>query len=529
MIFPRVKQSKMGDLHPWRTPVRVFGDACEHILFVLREMMPYIPFERAASAEDTTLCAVTEPALSDREEYYELTVAAGRVEMRAVDYAGLVHAVATLSGIVRCENGEFLLPDATVRDYPDTAFRAFMSDPARNRVPTDELCAQILCMARAKYNKLHLHLSDGKGFAYESKVYPDLPVAPGGAYTRAELERIIDYAAAFGIDVIPEIDLPAHSYALTKARPELRCQCADGPDPDGWNVCLANEESYALMESLLCELAAIFPYEYIHVGTDEMNMTDILHAPPLPISHSLECRVCNAFFAPMGADTLPARFCYFVRRAHAMITALGKKMMMWNDDVDISKSPDIPRDILIEFWRVAAEGRGPVEGCSMQRFLDEGFEVVNADFPNAYVDEYVQWEKLAAWNLRREPADAGALAEQIVGGEMCAWEGKNYPHYDYVLYYTLAAFGDRTWNLSPIGDLTKAQISLTRVSLGCDCPDGFDLFAYTDGVPMGDAKEKSGNVWRAGADLASLKAQLNALTHQSADQIYLKNALLKLM
>ena len=451
--------------------------------------------------------------------------------MRAKDYRGLVNALATFAQLLQYENGAFTVPDAEILDYPDASFRALMTDPHSKVSPMDEARAQILAMAKAKLNKLHMHLFDNKGLAYISDV--KVPLTPDGAYSKAELREIVWYAAQFGIDVIPEIDIPAHNFALTDMYPNFKCKVkgenGEYIDASGWNMCLGNEECYALIDALLAEVAELFPYEYIHIGTDELDLRDLVDRSPLLISHSEECERCNAFFSPKGLVTLTDRFYWFVNRVYATLTSLGKRMMLWNDSIDISKAPPIPRDILIEFWRVAAEQRGPVEGCSMQRFLDEGFEVVNADFPNTYVEEYMEWSRLKKWDFRKDPANAYARPYQVTGGEMCAWGGSKCPHLLYALYFALPAFSDRLWNSgTPIPDGKDATVGLTRASLGIDTPIGFDIFEHMKDVPLGTARFWQGNPFREDADLQAIRQILTKLKHQSKDIQYLTKELLRL-
>jgi len=532
MLLPRVKQQvNLNREQQLCFPLRIrCADAqSRRIPFVLQEMMPYASFEVCDKEADLTLAIV--PRVSNLSEAYELLVDEGKITIRAKDYCGLVHAAATVAQSVRYKDGAFWIPQMKIFDHPDTAFRSVMLDPARNVIPVEEVRATILGMAKAKYNKLHLHLSDSTGFSYESEVCPDLPRSPGKLYTKAQLRSFIDYAKAFGIDVIPEIDIPAHSFSLTQCFPSLKCQPDEGVSAEemsGWNICLGNEESYTFIQKILSEIAEIFPYEYVHVGTDEMDMQDIPTTPP-PTADTCRCRVCNSRFIPMGYDTIRPRFYYFVRRVYDILHSLGKKMMMWNDDVDISKSPDIPRDILIEFWRVAAEGRGPVEGCSMKRFLEEGFEVVNADFPNAYVDKYVVWEKLVTWNLKKEPESSPEHAHLILGTDICAWEGQNYPHYQYALPFALPVFGDRAWNLDPLPNNASSTQALTRACLGCDVKEDFDLFTFLDGVPLGDAQDKNGEIFAKDADRTYLRNTLSDLSHLAANEAHSVRALLELL
>lgn len=70
-------------------------------------------------------------------------------------------------------------------------------------------------MAHSKLNRFHWHISDSQSFPYVSKAYPQL--AQYGAYSSKEIytaddiRDVVDFARVRGIQVIPEIDAPAHS------------------------------------------------------------------------------------------------------------------------------------------------------------------------------------------------------------------------------------------------------------------------------------------------------------------------------
>ena len=537
MFLPKVKNERLiSDKQMTLSfPLKVWcGDRpSRNLLPVLHEMMPYGSFVQSAREDaDVTVCVT--PGFIQRPEFYTVTCVDGKIDVMATDCRGLINAAATLAQAIRFEDGKFVIPEIAITDHPDSSWRSVMLDPARHVIPMDEVHAIILGMAKSKYNKLHLHLCDHQGFSYFSDTYPELPLSPGTTYTKDDLREIVAYAGMFGIDVIPEIDLPAHSFHLTKKFDYLKCHSEDeengGKPLSGWNICIGNEESYTYIKNILSELAEIFPYEYIHMGTDEIYMDDIDREPRIT-SCTCQCKVCNARFLPMGYNTLLPRFYYFVNRVYNIVGDLGKKMMMWNDQIDISDgAPDIPRDILIEFWRVAMPHRGPVEGCSMQAFVEAGFEVVNADYPNTYVDLYMKWNKLKDWNLRKNPADAPAVDFRILGGETCAWEGNNYPHYRHALYFTFPTFGDRCWNVeTPLTEDKETMLALTRACLGASAPADFDLFSYLKGVPLGDAYRMEGKIFAEDADLSVLRATLENLSHLSVDQEHLKNNLLSLI
>lgn len=527
MLVPRVKHEK-SDGKPTHIPLPISvwceDEIAEQMLFVLNEMMPYGGFFALADRQNATVTLQVALEMFEKKEAYSLQVKNGRVAIAAKDLRGMINAIATLSQLFYFENGALFAKNTEIFDYPSTSYRSFMPDPARSLIPLDDLKIQILTMARAKLNKLHLHLNDSIGFCFQSEKFPSLMRSPGGAYTKAELVEIVLYAQKFGIDVVPEIDVPAHGFAITASMPELKCKVTDGQE-NAWDICIGNEATYLFLQSLLEEICTVFPYEYIHIGTDEIAMNDIFINEVHYMPDWDRCEVCNRLFSSLNITDLREKFYYFVRRMYKIVTSLGRKMMMWNDNIDISVSPDLPRDILIQFWRVAAPHRGPVEGCSMERFLEERFHVVNAHYKNAYLDRYITWEKLKKW----EPTE-GTNHPFVLGGEMCAWgDNDHVTHYRHALPVALLCFGDRLYHSDTIENETEFLVALTRGSLGCDVPCDFNLFDHLVTVPLGDKASCEGKIFVEHIDKTQLKGVLDSLKHQSADQKGFCEALIDLM
>ena len=527
MIIPRAKKEiSSGFTSALATPLIVKLDSeSAFAAWVISEMLPYLT-PIATENSDATVSIKIAPDVSKKDEFYRLISKDGKITIISKDKRGVVNAIATLSQIVSEKDGNYYIEDVEIEDYPDKPFRSFMLDTGRKYISLDDLRAEILMLAKAKMTKLHWHITDSQGCPVYFDTLPNIksPDADGRKYTKSELREIVEYAAGFMIDVIPEVDMPGHSFALVKSNPELACKAEK---IEGWDICIGSEECYKYAESMFTELAEIFPYEYIHVGTDEINMLDVTSARGTQAQDWYKCSVCNEKFSKLGLDTVTDRFYYFVNRVYAILQKLGKKMIMWNDNVDISKSPDLPRDILIEFWRVAAEKRGPREGCSMKRFLEEGFTVINADYPNTYIDlpEYLNWNKLRTWDLTSDPAEADEYADKVIGAETCAWDIQR--HYAFSLYTTVPSFADRAYNLDPITDGKEFGIALTRLALGASVPRRFNMFedvlcdfilAYNDC-----------NIFKKSADKTSFRRTLTALRATSKDQEKLILAYLELL
>lgn len=183
--------------------------------------------------------------------------------------------------------------------------RALMLDTSRHFIPVGEIVGKIIPrMAEYGLNTLHLHLTDGPGWRFESKAYPRLTAVGawrvdktdrpwnwrdtefwspehaakglkryGGYYTAEDLRTVREAAEAAGILIIPEMDIPGHSAALLTAYPEAACPT--NRDPRGWFlgrdvVCASSAETRRMIDTLIGELCALFPGSPIHIGCDEV-------------------------------------------------------------------------------------------------------------------------------------------------------------------------------------------------------------------------------------------------------------------
>ena len=174
-------------------------------------------------------------------------------------------------------------------------------------------------------------------------------------------------------------------------------------------------------------------------------------------------------------------FYYLMRRCREICISHGKKMMMWSDQLDVSREEvDLPRDILMEFWRVAGRGRGPHDGCSLEKLLQKGYTAINAFYKYAYVDEehYLSSEKLKTWTPYTQPEQSPEVKANMIGGELCIWyfanKEANGKYYAYTFPPTLAVFGDKLWGLGEREYTDEYKAALSEYIFG---NDGFtDIF-----------------------------------------------------
>lgn len=447
MIIPAVKNIKeTGDLvtQPKSVTCSYDGEFAERGARVFASFVDGVEFVDNGFVE-----FVFDSSLEDKAEIYTVKATEDKIVVRFRDLRGAVNGAATVALMLRKKE----LKQCEILDYPTAEYRSFMLDMARG-LPTDEdMREAIWNMALAKYNKLHLHLIDSKGPCYVSRVHPEYKYIGNSEQCTLEyLTELEEYCDFYGIEVIPEIEIPAHARALCDAHPEFKCQVEEAQN---WALCSGNEEIYPFFEDLITEIAHAFPKcKYIHIGTDELEFLDL--TPPR-VCHWDDCPTCRALREKEGLADRQAQFYYMIERINGYVKANGKNMMMWNDQIDISKDVPLSRDIVIEFWRIAGKGRGPVDGCYFNSFLRQGFKVINAWYYFTYVDlvyrdaesGMITPNSLKTWTPLNAPRQDSRYADQVIGAEACAWEYGNYtsyPYYAYTILPSIAVYGTRFWS-----------------------------------------------------------------------------------
>lgn len=222
---------------------------------------------------------------------------------------------------------------ATLDDYK-VSWRGVMIDVSRHFLPINYLYKEIDALSRFGLNRLHLHLTDAAGWRMEIKSrprltevgawrthktwsewwqgdrgYSDSSVGFGGYYTQDELRHLVVYAALRGVEIVPEIEFPAHSEEVVAAYPEVGNSKAE--------LDMSNPATYRLMRDILEEVADVFPSRYIHVGGDEAAT-----------QHDLQ---------PEG-----------MRRMKQIVDSLGREMIVW--DEALTDNP-CDSDMVIMVWR----------------------------------------------------------------------------------------------------------------------------------------------------------------------------------
>lgn len=218
------------------------------------------------------------------KEGYDIRIT-DRVLISTPETSGAFWATRTLLQMTE-QSDTRSLAKGSIRDFPSYAVRGFMFDCARKFFTIDFLRDYVKFMAYYKMNTFQLHLNDNgfkqyfendwnktyAAFRLECDTYPGL-TAEDGFYTKQQFIDLQKLAENNYVEIIPEIDAPAHSLAFTHYKPEIGSQTY-GMD----HLDLGNPETYKFMDGLFKEYLEgdnpVFRDKRVNIGTDEYSNKD---------------------------------------------------------------------------------------------------------------------------------------------------------------------------------------------------------------------------------------------------------------
>lgn len=230
-------------------------------------------------AKDGDIVLTTKQEKSLGKEGYRLSIGK-KCEINAASTEGAFWGTRT---VLQMLQGQKDLPCGEALDVPQYGIRGFMLDVGRKFFPISYLKNLIKIMAYYKMNTLQIHLNDNAfkyyfgndwsktpgDFRLESETYPGL-ASKDGHYTKAEFIDLQKFAESLGVNIIPEIDSPAHVLAFTHYKPSLGSKEFG---MDHFNI--DNPEVYTFMDKLFDEYLSgkdpVFRGKYVNIGTDEYN------------------------------------------------------------------------------------------------------------------------------------------------------------------------------------------------------------------------------------------------------------------
>ncbi len=418
------------------------------------------------------------------QEGYQLAVTTTDVQLQANTAAGLFYGVQTLlqllppaiesNTVINDKSMAWQMPVVTITDYPRFGWRGLMLDVSRHFFTKQEVKDFIDNMVKYKYNMLHLHLTDDQGWRIEIKSLPKLttvgawraertgdwgtftkptpeePKTYGGFYTQEDIKELVQYAKERFVSIMPEIDVPGHSMAMVAAYPELSCTPGTYLVNSGdrfmiWpgngtfygtidnTLCPANEKVFEYLDKVFEEVAALFPFPYIHMGGDECYK-----------GYWEKSDAVSALMKKEKLKDMHEVQSYFVKRVEKIVRSKGKQLMGWDEILE----GGLAEGAAVMSWRGM---KGGIEAAKMNR------PVVMTPNTHTYVDLY-QGDPVAEpptysrlllnQSYKFEPVPDGVDPKLILGGQANLWSERlsTVRHAEYMLWPRGLAVAESIWS-----------------------------------------------------------------------------------
>ncbi|MBF4493156.1 family 20 glycosylhydrolase [Flavobacterium sp. MR2016-29] len=410
------------------------------------------------------------------KEAYKLEVSAQSITITAKGNAGFIYGLESvrqlLPNAIESKNvittQKWEIPNVVITDEPRFQWRGLMLDLSRHFFDKNYVIETIDRLAMLKMNVLHLHLVDDQGWRIEIKKYPKLTEVGawrvdqenaawnarlttnpdekgtyGGFLTQEELKEIVKYAATKNIEIIPEIEMPAHVSSAIASYPELACfnQRIGVPSGGLWPItdiyCAGKETTFEFLQNVIDEVIAIFPSKYIHIGGDEATKTNWD-----------KCPLCQKRMKDNGLKNAHELQSYFVKRMEKYINSKGKKIIGWDEILEGGLAPAAT----VMSWRGTKGGTDAAE---------QGHDVIMTPESHCYFNFYQgpQNEEPIAFDgytplskvYEFDPVVETMTPEQtkhVLGGQANLWAEylPNTKESEYMIFPRLAALSEVLWS-----------------------------------------------------------------------------------
>lgn len=406
-------------------------------------------------------------------EGYKLTVTPRLVTVTGADRGGLFYGLQTLLQLfpkqvyasTRQRGVEWTAPCVEVTDAPERPWRGMMLDVARYFHDVDYVKHYIDMMAAYKLNKLQFHLIDDSGWRLESKKYPRLTdvgayAGPehnklGGFYTQEQIRDIVEYGRLRNVEIIPEIEFPAHLLSAIVAYPWLSCTGMQHELPRQHFIsrdllCVGKDSSLKFISDILDETIELFPSKYINIGGDEAVYT-----------RWEECPDCQALMKREGLSKASELQGWLTDSVARMMARKGRTVIGWEEIITRGK---VSTPVVALIWHNVADSALAVPDGHMAILTPATHMYL--DFPESSTPGEV---KAAGWmppiSLEKAysmPVNDYTSGSTVIGVQGCLWsdqfihgtvlqeitpidENRSEAYVDYLTFPRLLAVAEVAW------------------------------------------------------------------------------------
>ncbi|GAM26656.1 hypothetical protein SAMD00019534_098310 [Acytostelium subglobosum LB1] len=399
---------------------------------------------KVASEDDTLDFGVS--------ENYTISATTDSLAIMADTVYGAIRGLESFSQMIIYDfaSQQYTLPflPVVIVDFPRFPWRGIMIDSARHFLPAAFIMHTIDALAYNKMNTLHWHVTDGQSYPISSATFPNMTLGawdPAATFSIADVQEIVAYGKTQGVRVVPEFDVPSHTYSWGAAFPSIISNC-----PDSFNgnigqypLTPANNLTFEVLDALFTEYGGYFIDSYFHTGGDEMPLACWTQDPAIV-----------EWMTDLGWTTVEAEQ-YFEDRLDAILAPMKKTKLVWNDP--FVNGVQLDPTTVIQVW-----------DSSFQDIVNAGFNVIVSY--NYYLDQQdptgtVQWMFENTWTnfYDSDPFDGiNSNLDKILGGEACMWgEQVDQLSIDVRVWPRAIGVSERLWSAQNQTDVNNA---LTRIS-----------------------------------------------------------------
>ncbi len=352
--------------------------------------------------------AVKMAPASTLEQAYLLTITPQRIEITGNGAPGLFYGVQSLLQLIRMKTtGAGHLPEAEIEDWPALPLRFIHWDTKHHQDRPETLKRFIRWAAFFKMNMIGFEIED----KYE---FPRHPVigAPG-AFTKAEMQDLTRYALERHIQLIPQIQAPAHMAYVLKHE-EFKHLRAD--EKSNYQACMCDEEAISLIQDLYQDMIDATPgVKYFHASTDEVYYAGI-------------CGKCQEK-RPYNDQNRSLTWVEYVNRMYKWLGERDRKMLCWVEYPLQEEHLKLLPKGLINGVSVLGRSKGWDQGLrdvgvpSLIYSSQQGAELL---FPNYFSSNFQDNGRAITGHLEEPPSLIaqllGKAPQELIGTYAAAWD-----------------------------------------------------------------------------------------------------------
>ncbi|EGN97893.1 glycoside hydrolase family 20 protein [Serpula lacrymans var. lacrymans S7.3] len=398
--------------------------------------------------------------LGTRSEEYILTIPSdgSAASLTANSTLGLYRGLTTFGQLWYYYDGVSYTIEApiAITDSPAYPYRGFCLDTARNYYPVSDLLRTLDAMSWVKINTFHWHVTDSQSFPLEVAEYPELATygaySPEEVYTAEDVQYIVSYAGARGIDVLLEIDTPGHTAIIGASHPEYIACFDESPwatfanEPPAGQLRLASPEVTNFTANLIGSVAKTLPSSLFSTGGDELNTN--CYTQDYITQQELNST----------GMTLNDALNVFTQATHSMLISEGKTPVVWEEMV-LDWNLTLSNDTVVMVWissddaaAVAAKNFRMVHSPSDYFYLDCGAGEWIGDDPNgnSWCDPFKTWSHAYTFDPLANLTEA--QYDLVLGGQQLLWSEQSGPqNLDSIVWPRAATSSEIFWSAAQPG------------------------------------------------------------------------------